>query len=469
MTEPIRVIHLDDEPDFARLVASNLERENDRLSVQTATSVAEGLDKVDERTDCILSDYQLGDGTGLDVLEAVRKNTSDLPVILFTDTGSEEVASRAITANVTDYLIKGVVAEQYGLLAKKIVTAVEQRRATQRAEQVEQHLHELSEQANDVLYIFAGDWGEVLFINSAYETVFEQPVELVKDNPRTFLQAIHPDDRERVMMAMERVTDGQLIKVDYRIDTMGSDEKWVESHAKPVTVGGDVARIVGYTRDISERKAQMQELTRKNDQLDRFSSVVAHDLRNPWNVAHGFLDIARSQDDSQELEKVSNALLRMDQIITNLLDLAKIGATADDFESISLQELSETCWNSIATPEATLAVKTDMVIEGNVARLSQLFENLFRNSIDHGGTAVTITVDALDDGSGFYVNDDGPGIPPGNRQSVREWGVTTSDTGTGFGLAIVQEIVEAHGWELDITTETEGGARFEFTGVESVV
>ncbi len=315
MSEPIRVIHIDDEPDFARLVATNLERENDRLSVQAATSVEEGLDQLNGQTDCIVSDYQLGDGTGLEVLEAAREEISGVPVILFTDTGSEEVASRAISADVTDYLIKETVAEQYELLATKIVTVVEQRRTAQRADQVEQYLRELSEQANDVLYIFAGDWSELLFINSAYETVFEQPVEAVEHEPSAFLQAIDPDDRERVSMAMERVSDGKLVQIDYRIDTAGTDEKWVESHAKPVTEDGEVVRIVGYTRDISERKEYAQELKRKNDQLDRFASVVAHDLRNPWNVADGFLEIARSKDDSEELERVSNALARMDRII----------------------------------------------------------------------------------------------------------------------------------------------------------
>ncbi|MCW8172425.1 PAS domain S-box protein [Natrialba swarupiae] len=191
----------------------------------------------------------------------------NIPIILFTDTGNEEVASRAISAGVTDYMIKGTIAEQYELLATKIANTVEQRRVAHRADQVEQHLHELSEQADDVLFIFDGDWSDVLFINSAYETVFEQPVEMIKDTPSVFVQAVHPDDRERVSMSMERVSAGQSVQIDYRIATVGPDEKWVESHVKPVIVDGDVIRIVGYTRDISQRKAQVQELRRKNDQL----------------------------------------------------------------------------------------------------------------------------------------------------------------------------------------------------------
>ncbi|MFP8956454.1 response regulator [Natrialbaceae archaeon A-CW3] len=466
MTEPIRVLHIDDEPDFARLVATNLEREDKKLSVHAATSVEEGLDQVDDRTDCVVSDYQLGDGTGLEVLEAVREETPGLPVILFTDTGSEEVASRAISAGITDYLIKGIVAEQYELLATKIVTTVEQRRAAQRAAQVERHLHELSEQASDVLFIFAGDLSGVLFMNSAYETVFEQSVDMVRHDPTAFVQAVHPHDRERVSMAMERATGGKLVTIDYRIDTDGADEKWVETHAKPIIEDGDVTRIVGYTRDISRRKDHTQELERKNDQLDRFASVVAHDLRNPWNVADGYLEIAQSRDDSQELEEVSDALARMEQIISNVLELARSGAKIDEVEPVSLPELTEACWNSVVQSEASLDIETNSTIQADATRPAQVFENLFRNAIEHSDSDVTITVGRLEAEAGFFVEDDGPGIPPTERLAVLERGTSYSDTGTGFGLAIVQEIVEAHGWTLQITTGTEGGARFEISGVE---
>ncbi len=137
-------------------------------------------------------------------------------------------------------------------------------------------------------------------------------------------------------------------------------------------------------------------------------------------------------------------------------------------EPISLPDLTEACWNSIAEPEATLNNETDITIYANNIRLAQIFENLFRNAIEHAGTDVTITVDRLDDESGFFVEDDGPGVPPSKRQTALEWGVSTTDTGTGFGLAIVQEIVEAHEWSLQITTGAEGGAKFEITDVEFV-
>ncbi|WP_239640455.1 sensor histidine kinase [Halogeometricum pallidum] len=89
-------------------------------------------------------------------------------------------------------------------------------------------------------------------------------------------------------------------------------------------------------------------------------------------------------------------------------------------------------------------------------------ENLFDNAVRHGGERVTVTVDRLSDG--FSVEDDGPGIPAEERDDVFEYGYSTADDGTGFGLNIVAEIADAHDWDVAVS-EGDGGARFEVTGV----
>ncbi|MGQ4555618.1 ATP-binding protein [Halobellus sp. GM3] len=98
-------------------------------------------------------------------------------------------------------------------------------------------------------------------------------------------------------------------------------------------------------------------------------------------------------------------------------------------------------------------------------RLQNLFENLFRNAVEHAGESATVRVGLLD-GRGFYVEDDGAGIPTEERDRVFDLGHSTADRGTGYGLAIVKWIADAHGWEVSVTDGTEGGARFEFTDVE---
>jgi DNA-binding NtrC family response regulator len=107
MMPSIRILHVDDEPDFADMAASFLEREDDRFSVETATSAAGGLNNIKDRPpDCIISDYDMPQQNGIEFLERVRDEYPELPFILFTGKGSEDIASDAISAGVTDYLQK---------------------------------------------------------------------------------------------------------------------------------------------------------------------------------------------------------------------------------------------------------------------------------------------------------------------------------------------------------------------------
>ncbi len=153
----------------------------------------------------------------------------------------------------------------------------------------------------------------------------------------------------------------------------------------------------------------------------------------------------------------------MDTLITDLLTLAQDGETVTDREPVALASLVEDCWTNVETADATLVTDIDRTVLANESRLKQLFENLVRNAVEHAGADVTVTVGAVDDG--FYVADDGPGIPEADRDTVFEVGYSTSTEGTGFGLSIARKVAEAHGWEINVRDSADGGARFEVTGV----
>lgn len=131
----ISVVHVDDDPAMVDLTATYLERVRDDIEVSTATSGREALETIEtESVDCVVSDYDMPTMNGLDLLEAVRGFDSDLPFILFTGKGSEEIASEAITAGVTDYLQKGTGSERYEILANRVANAVSQFDAERRAQ-----------------------------------------------------------------------------------------------------------------------------------------------------------------------------------------------------------------------------------------------------------------------------------------------------------------------------------------------
>ncbi|RKD93493.1 bacterio-opsin activator domain-containing protein [Halopiger aswanensis] len=130
MTNSITVLVVDNEPGFATLAKEMLEHERESIDAVPATSADEALELLDQRAiDCIVSDYEMPAMSGLELLERVREDDPDLPFILFTGRGSEEVASEAIAAGVTQYLQKGTGDEQYTLLANQITNAVSQYRA----------------------------------------------------------------------------------------------------------------------------------------------------------------------------------------------------------------------------------------------------------------------------------------------------------------------------------------------------
>jgi signal transduction histidine kinase len=154
-------------------------------------------------------------------------------------------------------------------------------------------------------------------------------------------------------------------------------------------------------------------------------------------------------------------------LIDGLLALARAGRTIDDREPVSLSTLSDECWANVETAEADITTTVDQIVEADRSRLKQLLENLFRNAVEHGGRAVTVTVSNLESKNGFYVEDDGAGPPKGNHTRILEPGYTT-DEGTGLGLNIVEQIANAHGWDVSVSEGRAGGIRFEFTGIESM-
>ena len=732
----IRVLHVDDEADFTELTATYLEREDDRFTVETATSATEGLEVIaDDDVDCVVSDYDMPGRNGIEFLDSIRDHSPDLPFILFTGKGSEEVASDAISAGVTDYLQKERGTDQYAILANRIKNAVEGRRARiQRERQLD-----AIETAQEGISILDAN-GEFIFVNEAYadlygyereemigehwkliyrdddvgrireevlpkveesghwngittglradgttfvedhalaktdkgelvctvrdvsqEREYVQTIETLHDSAEEILRSQTPeyvaevvvetvadvldrplngvwihDERSNVLEPVawtdgadelvgnpptiepghgsqwEAFDTGEVVSSNsdlltepsedsdpdvrnavaipigtYGVLTLGSTDdnaidgldvslaelvcryaetafdriereqelqrfetiiqsisdavytldgdgriqfvndsyvdlkgvsreelvgtnidQWVDEtvlqRSKPEfdrikngeketaqleyefrtangghipvelrfslfpSFGGEEPGRVGVIRDVTERKQWERELERQNERLDAFARVVSHDLKSPLSVASGRLDLAREECESDHLTAVDGALDRMDELIGDLLTLAKSGEEVSALDPCELAAIVDNCWNNVDTKNATLQNEVDATVRCDRSRVQQLLENLVKNAVAHGGDDVTITVGDLPGTSGFYVEDDGPGIPEPERETVFESGYSNAPGGTGFGLAIVNEIAGAHGWTVDVSEGSAGGARFEIVFAEQL-
>ena len=244
------------------------------------------------------------------------------------------------------------------------------------------------------------------------------------------------------------------------------DDRWLEHSSYPIPDGPYAGGRIEHYVDITDQRETQQQLKAQNDRLAEFASIVSHDLRNPLHVMGSSLELAAETGESEHFERAERAVDRMEQLIDDLLVLAKQGEGIDAVEPVALDDIARECWANLSTTEATLRVETDRSLMADRSRLNQLLENLFSNSIDHVGTDVTITIRSCDDG--FCVVDDGPGVPPDDRENIFERGYTTTREGTGLGLYIVSEIAAAHGWDVTLADSADRGARIEITGVDEV-
>lgn len=611
LSDGIRVLYVDDDSNLAEMSATFLEREHDRFTVDTAPNVDAGLSVLDEtEVDCIVSDYEMPGRNGIEFLEAVRGEYPDLPFILFTGKGSEEVASDAISAGVTDYLQKKTGTDQYTLLANRIVNAVEQTRAEQarkrqlraietsrggisilspdekfiyvneayanlygydREELIGEHWEllypddDVQEFREEVLPCLDTDgyWrGETTGLRADGDTFVEdhtlamteqgelictvldaskrrerdRAIKKLHRTARTFMQAETAEEVAEIAVDAVRdildmpgngfhlydETEAGLVPIAWTDRTEelvgepptfepGEGIAWKAFESGEPQVDGDIstnpdrynpdtpirshiilplddhgvhligspepnafdeldvslARIVAtHATTALDRVEDRRELARQNERLNAFTSVVSHDLKNPLTVAEGSLKLAQDECDCAYLDDLERALDRTITLLDDLYAFAQAGTATLELERIDLERLCETCWQHVETDDATLRTETQSVIRADRSRLQELIENLVRNAVEHGGRETTITVGDLE--AGFYVADDGPGIPTADRDQIFTQGYSTSEDGTGFGLAIVQEIVEIHDWDIAITESEFGGARFEVTGIEIV-
>ncbi|ELY97269.1 PAS/PAC sensor signal transduction histidine kinase [Natrialba chahannaoensis JCM 10990] len=220
--------------------------------------------------------------------------------------------------------------------------------------------------------------------------------------------------------------------------------------------------FTGTFRDISRRKEREERLQAKNERLMEFASVLSHDLQNPVNIAQGYATELMADLDRDELDEIMDALTRIQELHGNMLTLTKPEGENNSFENVSLDDIASQSWRWVDTKDATLVVTDDVQpIRANETQFKSLLENLFNNAVEHGGPHTTVEVGSLESGSGFYIEDDGPGIPDDKQEVIFDHGYTTHPDGTGLGLSIVEQVASAHGWAIELGA-CEDGARFEF-------
>lgn len=340
----------------------------------------------------------------------------------------------------------------------------------------------LMETMADAVYV-VDERGELVDVNQALvEKSGYERADLLGAPVTRFMDA---DDIQAVTeLVMEILTDPERSSGNIEFETTDAEgrRRIVEDSVSVLTDDdGNYESTVGVLRDVTEERERERQLRRQNERLDRFAGLVSHDLRNPINVVQGFVDLAEETGDPEAFDRIRSSTERMESLVDDMLALARHGQVVSDAEPVALERVAREAWSRVRTDDATLVVEADRTFEADPERLAALFENLYRNAVEHGaahdpdgaevtdadadadvdsevaGSGVTVRVTATE--RGFAVADDGRGLPA-ERNELFRYGVTHEE-GTGLGLAIVAEICEAHGWTVEAGDSADGGARFD--------
>jgi signal transduction histidine kinase len=470
--DAIRALLVSGDGPTAERIVGAVETESERITVRPVETIDRGLTRLDrEPIDCVVTRSDLPDGDCLVLLDGVREEWPELPVLLYA--ADRSVVEEAIAAGATGYVPADDGVDTGVVLANRIANCVDRRRSWRPVER---------SSATDGGDAPGGGVAEPAWI---LDQLFAHiPTHLyVKDTDGRYLyvSGYHVDDPEAQLGRTDREIypdpiGSEAYADDMRVIDTGDpiiekqeyaafQNEWNLTSKVPwYDRTGEVAGVVGVTRRITERKESQERLERQNERVEDLVEAVSHDLRNPLTVAQGRLELLREDCESDHLDAIERAHDRMETLVEDVLALAREGGAVTDVELVDLVEVSRRSWKTVATREASLDVETDRTIRADEQQLQQLFENLFRNAVEHAGTRVTVTVGALEDG--FYVADDGPGIPEAERDRVFDRGYSTSEDSTGFGLSIVAQIADRNGWTVGASESDGGGARIEVTGIE---
>jgi two-component system OmpR family sensor kinase len=222
-------------------------------------------------------------------------------------------------------------------------------------------------------------------------------------------------------------------------------------------------RLAGRIESLVARHRTRKQCERQSERIESLASVVSHDLRNPLNVALSSVELLEEESESPHLDRVRRSLSRICDIIDDLVTLARGSDPVANPSTVDLETMATDAWTDIDPGDVTLNVGVDRHVEADADRLRTLLGHLLENAAEHGEGVSTVTVGTTPDG--FFVADDGDGIPDDYRDDIFQAGFTTARAGTGLGLNIAREIASAHGWNLEVGESESGGGRFDIVGV----
>ncbi|RKZ35234.1 MAG: hypothetical protein DRQ37_06850 [Gammaproteobacteria bacterium] len=366
---------------------------------------------------------------------------------------------------------------------------ISQRQATQDA--LRQREMELVE-AQRIARMGNWDWdlvgSELRWSDEAYR-IFGMNPQGFGINYEAFMEAVHPLDRESVQVSVNAALKGEPYSIDHRIVLPNGEERTVhEQGVVHFDADGNAVHMTGTVQDITERKQLEEEqvelivqLEKQNEELERFTYTVSHDLKSPLVTIKGFAgqltqDLSKGRQDrmADDAERIERAAEHMHELLDDLLELSIVGQVANAPEDVSLSAVVDEAAGLLsaqfAERDVRLEVAPDLpVVSVDRIRLLEVIQNLMENAVkfmgDQTSPLVEVGVREAEGEVICFVRDNGSGIDP--RHQHKAFAIFErmhpEIEGTGIGLALAKRIVETHGGRIWLESEGEGhGSTFYF-------
>lgn len=367
-------------------------------------------------------------------------------------------------------------------------------------QQSEARFQEIAHTINQLFFVRSASTGEFIYVSPAYEQIWGRSCESLYQDPRSWIETIHPDDRDRVEAALQTKLQGNSIRLEYRILRPNSGVRWLSAEVSVIQdATGNPLRFVGLVEDITERKQAELILQQAKEAAEAanlakstFLANMSHELRTPLNVILGYAQllsydvtlIPEYQDYLRSIHRSGNHLLAL---INDVLDLSKIeaGRLILDESPFSLFDLLQTLWEMFRLRAELKGVNLNLDLSPNLPqfiladlnKLRQVIINLLNNAVKFTETGTIMLRATVEEHQRecepesialhIEVIDTGVGIAPDELSTIFEAfsqgnAGRISTEGTGLGLTISQHFVQLMGGELRASSIQGQGSRFSF-------